>query len=62
MRWYDLRHFAVSAWIDQGFSVKAVMEFAGHADYKQTMERYGKLFPSEEHHKAMAAMEKRRLG
>ncbi|PWC53263.1 tyrosine-type recombinase/integrase [Azospirillum sp. TSO22-1] len=62
MRWHDLRHFAVSAWIDQGFSVKAVMEFAGHKDYRQTMERYGKLFPSEDHHKAMAAMEKRLLG
>ena len=25
-----LRHFAVSLWIEQGFSIKAVMTFAGH--------------------------------
>ncbi|HEY0838000.1 MAG TPA: site-specific integrase [Azospirillum sp.] len=62
MRWHDLRHFAVSAWIDQGFSVKAVMEFAGHKDYRMTMERYSKLFPSEDHHKALADMEKRLFG
>ncbi|MBP2311911.1 tyrosine-type recombinase/integrase [Azospirillum soli] len=62
MRWHDLRHFAVSAWIDQGFSIKAVMTFAGHKDYRMTMERYGKLFPSEDHHKAVADMEKRLFG
>ena len=62
MRWHDLRHHAVSAWINQGFSVKAVMEFAGHADYRQTMSRYGKLFPSEDHRRAMAEMERRLLG
>lgn len=62
MRWHDLRHFAVSAWIDQGFSIKAVMTFAGHKDYRMTMERYGKLFPSEDHHAALAALEKRLLG
>lgn len=62
MRWHDLRHFAVSAWIDQGFSIKAVMTFAGHKDYRMTMERYGKLFPSEDHQKALADMERRLLG
>ncbi|MFP5513776.1 MAG: tyrosine-type recombinase/integrase [Alphaproteobacteria bacterium] len=62
MRWHDLRHFAVSAWIDQGFSVKAVMTFAGHKDYRMTMERYGKLFPSEDHHRAVADMERRLFG
>lgn len=58
MRWHDLRHFAISTWIEQGFDVRAVMEFAGHSDYRMTMERYGHLFPSPEHHKRMGAIER----
>jgi hypothetical protein len=30
LRWHDMRHFAVSLWIEQGFSIKEVMTFAGH--------------------------------
>ena len=30
MRWHDLCHFAVSLWIEQGFSIKGIMTFAGH--------------------------------
>ncbi len=62
LRWHDLRHFAVSAWIQQGFSVKEVMTFAGHASVQMTMERYGHLFPSPEHHRGMAEIEARLLG
>jgi hypothetical protein len=29
LRWHDLRQFAISTWIDQGFSIKEVMIFAG---------------------------------
>ena len=58
-RWHDLRHFAVSLWIEQGFNVKEVMTFAGHADFKMTMERYGHLFPKEDHQRGMAEIEKR---
>ena len=61
-RWHDLRHHAISMWIAQGFGVKAVMEFAGHSDYRMTMERYGHLFPSPEHHDGMASVESRLLG
>ena len=25
MRWHDLRHFAVSLWIEQAFSIKEIM-------------------------------------
>jgi integrase len=25
LRWHDLRHFAVSLWIEQGFSIKGAM-------------------------------------
>ncbi len=61
MRWHDLRHFAVSLWIEQGFSVKEVMTFAGHSSVQMTMDRYGHLFPSEDHHRGMAAVEARLL-
>jgi hypothetical protein len=31
LRWHDVRHFAVSLWIEQGFSIKEMMTFAGIA-------------------------------
>lgn len=62
MRWHDLRHFAVSLWIEQGFTIKEVMTFAGHASVQMTMERYGHLFPSPNHQKAMAEVESKVLG
>ena len=48
-----LRHFAVSCWIDAGLAPKTVQTFAGHASLQVTMDRYGHLFPSEDHQKAM---------
>lgn len=62
LRWHDLRHFAVSLWIEQGFSIKEVMTFAGHASVQMTMERYGHLFPSPDHQKAMEQVEQRMFG
>jgi len=62
IRWHDLRHFAVSLWIEQGFTIKEVMTFAGHASVQMTMERYGHLFPSPNHQKAMADLETKLLG
>ncbi|WBU52998.1 site-specific integrase [Paracoccus sp. SCSIO 75233] len=62
MRWHDLRHFAVSLWIEQGFSIKEVMTFAGHSSIQMTMERYGHLFPSPDHQNAMAMVEAKLLG
>jgi len=59
LRWHDLRHFAVSLWIEQGFSVKEVMTFAGHSSIQMTMDRYGHLFPSPDHQRVMAAVEQR---
>lgn len=53
------RHFAVSPWIEQGFSIKEVMIFAGHASAQMTMQRYGHLFPTPDHQKAMAQVEGR---
>ena len=51
--WHALRHFAVSSWIEAGFTPKTVQTFAGHASLQTTMDRYGRLFPSEDHKRAM---------
>lgn len=50
--WHALRHFAVSTWIEAGLQPKAVQTLAGHASYAITMNRYGHLFPSEDHREA----------
>jgi len=51
--WHALRHFAVSTWIEAGFTPKMVQTFAGHASLQVTMDRYSHLFPSEDHKVAM---------
>jgi integrase len=51
--WHGLRHFAVSCWIEAGLAPKTVQTFAGHASLQLTMDRYGHLFPSDDHRKAM---------
>jgi integrase len=51
--WHGLRHFAVSTWIEAGMAPKTVQTFAGHASLAITMDRYGHLFPSEDHKRAM---------
>jgi integrase len=54
--WHALRHFAVSCWIEAGLAPKAVQTIAGHASVQVTMDRYGHLFPSDDHQKAMDAI------
>jgi integrase len=51
--WHALRHFAISCWIDARLSPKTVQTFAGHSSLQVTMDRYGHLFPSEDHRRAM---------
>ena len=51
--WHGVRHFAVSCWIEAGLAPKTVQTFAGHASLQVTMDRYGHMFPSEDHQKAM---------
>lgn len=51
--WHALRHFAVSCWIEARFAPKTVQTFAGHASLQVTMDRYGHLFPNEDHKKTM---------
>ncbi|KAB2680006.1 site-specific integrase [Brucella pseudintermedia] len=47
--WHALRHYAISTWIEAGLPPKAVQTLAGHASYAITMNRYGHLFPSDDH-------------
>ena len=54
--WHALRHFAVSCWIEAGLSPKTVQTFAGHSSLQVTMDRYGHLFKSDDHKKAMDAI------
>jgi integrase len=54
--WHALRHFAISCWIDAGLPPKAVQTFAGHSSLQVTMDRYGHLFPSEQHGEVVNAI------
>ena len=54
--WHALRHFAVSCWIEAELSPKTVQTFAGHSSLQVTMDRYGHLFRSDDHRKAMDAI------
>ena len=49
--WHGLRHFAISCWIEACLPPKTVQTFAGHAPLQVTMDRYGHLFPNEDHKK-----------
>jgi len=60
--WHALRHFTVSCWIEEGLAPKTVQTFAGHASLQVTMDRYGHLFPSEDHHKGMDQIAKGLFG
>jgi len=59
--WHALRHFAISCWIAAGLSPKTVQTFAGHSTLQVTMDRYGHLFKSEDHQRAMDAIAKELL-
>jgi integrase len=54
--WHALRHFAISCWIEAGLQPKTVQTFAGHSSLQVTMDRYGHLFKSDDHRKAMHAI------
>ncbi|MFS8125049.1 site-specific integrase [Rhizobium sp. BR 250] len=54
--WHGLRHFAISTWIESGMPVKAIQTLAGHASYHITLNRYGHMFPSEDHNAIMDAI------
>jgi integrase len=54
--WHALRHFAISCWIDADLKPKTVQTFAGHSSLQVTMDRYGHLFKSDDHKRAMDAI------
>ncbi len=54
--WHALRHFAISCWIEAGLAPKTVQTFAGHSSLAVTMDRYGHLFRSDDHRRAMDAI------
>jgi Phage integrase family len=54
--WHALRHFAISCWIDAGLPPKTLQTFAGHSSLQVTMDRYGHLFRSDSHGRAMDAI------
>ena len=56
INWHSLRHYAVSTWIEAGLAPKTIQTFAGHSSLQVTMDRYGHLFPSEDHKAAMDAI------
>ena len=56
--WHSLRHFAISTWIEADMKPKAVQTIAGHSSITVTMDRYGHLFPSDDHRAAMTEIAK----
>ena len=42
---HDLRHSAITAWIEHGASVVLASRWAGHSDPGFTLRRYGHLTP-----------------
>ena len=53
VNWHSLRHFAISTWIEAGLAPKTIMTFAGHTSIQLTMDRYGHMFPSDDHQVVM---------
>ena len=49
VRIHDLRHTAISSWINQGATIKAVTARAGIASVATAFDRYGHLYPNEDH-------------
>lgn len=45
LRIHDLRHTAVSLWIEHGADIKRVQSRAGHSSVTFTLDRYGHLYP-----------------
>jgi integrase len=43
-------------WIEAGLAPKTIQTFAGHSSLAVTMDRYGHLFPSDDHKAAMDAI------
>ncbi|MBF0562327.1 MAG: tyrosine-type recombinase/integrase [Alphaproteobacteria bacterium] len=53
LRWHDLRHYAISCWLRQGYTIKEAQTFAGHASAQMTIDRYGHYLPKGDLHSGM---------
>ena len=59
LRWHDLRHYAVSCWIEAGLNPKVIQTRAGHASIQTTYDRYGHLLDGGKGGDEMAGIESR---
>ena len=62
LRWHDLRHYAISCWIEAGLNPKVIQTRAGHASIQTTYERYGHLLDKGAGGAEMAGIEHRLYG
>ncbi len=53
IRLHDLRHTHATLLLSAGVPLKAIQERLGHSSIVMTMDRYGHLFPSEDHRAVM---------
>jgi integrase len=59
---HTLRHYAVSVWIEAGFTPKRVQKLVGHSSIQMTYDIYGHLFPSSEDDQAVFGRIERDIG
>lgn len=59
---HALRHWCISQWIAQGFTLKEVMTWAGHSSVQMTLGTYGHLISESNHDEGIAAIASRVLG
>jgi integrase len=57
LRWHDLRHYAISCWIEAGLNPKVVQTRAGHSSIQITYDRYGHLLDKQQGGEEMAGIE-----
>ena len=62
LRWHDLRHYAISCWIEAGLNPKVIQTRAGHASIQTTYDRYGHLLDRGAEGAEMVGIEKRLYG
>lgn len=59
LRWHDLRHYAISCWIEAGLNPKVVQTRAGHSSIQITYDRYGHLLEKVQSGQEVAGIEGR---
>lgn len=62
LRWHDLRHYAISCWIEAGLNPKVIQTRAGHSSIQITYDRYGHLLDKEKSGRELEGIEGRLYG